>query len=64
MRETVYVLIGKDHAGQELQRLMDQDQMGPLEYWALSQLLSMAGHPATRVLSLGTVSCIWIKIII
>ena len=48
MRETVYVLIGKgDHAGQELQRLMDQDQMGPLGYWALSQLLSMAGHPAT-----------------
>ena len=48
MRETVYVLIGKgDHAGQELQRLMDQDQMGPLGYWALSQLLGMAGHPAT-----------------
>ena len=63
MRETVYVLIGKgDHAGQELQRLMDQDQMGPLGY-ALSQLLSMAGHPATSFVA-RTVSCIWIKIII
>ncbi len=47
MRESVYVLMEKgDHTGQELQRLFDEDQMGPLGYWFLAELLEMAGHPA------------------
>jgi len=48
-RQTGLMMAGKSrHTGQELQRLLDDESMGPVGYWAIAAFLKQFGSPKYR----------------